>query len=170
MNQGPMLRPKEGVGEDVDIAAILAAFLMSNSGAQIAARSLKPGAEVAISFTDRPGDWRFYTNAAGQAAFEATKAADPDFELSIPPDAICAICSRTEADVGALGIAFFEHIVAHEQNLRIHVTVHSGLIKLTRRGWLGALAQGGPKVMMWMARRGLRGRGAVATALVRLKG
>ena len=156
--------------QNVDSEAMLAAFLLSNSGAQIVARCLKPGAEVAISFTDRPGDWRLYPNEAGQAVFEPMKASDPDFELTIPPGAICVICSRTEADVGDLGVAFFNQIVAREPDLRIHVKVRSGVIKLTRRGWLGALAEGGPKVMIWMAKKGLRGRGAIATALERLKG
>jgi hypothetical protein len=170
MAQEPKTPPDEGTAQDVDTEAILAAFLLINSGAQIVARALKPGAEVAISFTDRPGDWRLYPNEAGQAVFEPTKASDPDFELSIPPGAISAICSRTEADAGELGVAFFEHIVAREQHLRIQVKVRSGVIKLTRRGWLGALAVGGPKVAMWMAKKGLRGGGAIATALERLKG
>jgi hypothetical protein len=163
-------RPDEGTARDVDPEAILRAFLLSNSGAKTVARSLRSGAEVAISFTDRPGDWRLYPNAAGQAVFEPTKALDPDFELTIPPAAIWAICSRTESDVGELGVAFFEQIVTREQHLRIQVKVRSGVIKLTLRGWLGVLAEGGPKVAMWLAKRGLRGRGAIATALERLKG
>jgi len=170
MAQEPKSCPDEGTAQDVDTVAILASFLLINSGVQTVARSLTPGAEVAISFTDRPGDWRLYPNEAGQAVFEPTKASDPDFELSIPPAAIWAICSGTEADVGELGVAFFEQIVAREQHLRIQVKVRSGVIKLTRRGWLGVLAKGGPKVAMWMTKNGLRGRGAIATALERLKG
>jgi hypothetical protein len=170
MKQEAMTRPDEAITLNFDSEAILAAFLQTNFGAQIVARCLKPGAEVAISFTDRPGDWRFYPNEAGQAVLEATKASDPDFELTIPPGAIRAICSHAKADVGELGVAFFEKIVAREPDLRIQVKVRSGVIKLTRRGWLGALAEGGPKVMTWMAKKGLRGRGAIATALERLKG
>ena len=37
------------------------------------------------------------------------------------------------------------------------------------RGWLGVLAAGGPKVIGWMAQKGLKGPGAVASALSRLK-
>jgi hypothetical protein len=36
-------------------------------------------------------------------------------------------------------------------------------------GWLGVLAAGGPKVIGWMAQKGLRGPSAVASALSRLK-
>jgi hypothetical protein len=50
------------------------------------------------------------------------------------------------------------------------VKVHSGIVKLTRRGWLGVLSLGGPKLVMWMTGKGLRGPGAIANALSRLKG
>ena len=75
-----------------------------------------------------------------------------------------------DADLGELGIAFFEHIVSREPDYKIRVQLHSGLIKLTQRGWLGLLARGGPKVAMWLARKGLRGSSAVVAAMARLKG
>jgi hypothetical protein len=71
--------------------------------------------------------------------------------------------------MGDLGVMFFEHIVAKDPELKIHVTLRSGLVKLTGRGWLGLLARGGPTMLMWMTQRGLRGPGAIATALGRLK-
>ena len=55
------------------------------------------------------------------------------------------------------------------EDLKIDATVHSGLLKLTRRGWLGVIARGGSKVVIWMAQKGLRGPGAIATAIGRLK-
>jgi hypothetical protein len=153
-------RPDEELGK----------FLTGNSGARKAASSLKAGAEVGIAFANLDGDWRVRTDDAGQLAFEAGKAVDPDFSLRIPPGAARSLLGRGDSDLGELGIAFFELIASHEQDLKIHVTVHSGLVKLTRRGWLGVLASGGPKVVMWMAKKGLRGPGAIATALGKLKG
>lgn len=149
---------------------LLAQFLASNPGAQRAAQALKAGAEVAVAFSDFPGDWRVYLTQAGAIGFEQATAQDPDFSLRIPPGALRALCSSGSADLGDLGIAFFEHIVAREQDRKIHVTVHSGLVKLTRRGWLGLLTQGGSKTLGWMARKGLRGPGAIVGALGRLKG
>ena len=153
--------------ERADVA--LGRFLLSNPGARLAAASLRSGAEVAITFTDIPGDWRMLNDDAGELRFEPVKAIDPDFELSIPPQAVATICSQVDADVGDLGIAFFELIRAREQKLKIRVTVRSGIIKLTRRGWLGVVAKGGTKVINWMAGKGLRGPGAIATALGKLK-
>lgn len=150
-------------------AAALSAFLSNNPGAQSAARSLRAGAEVAVSFADGAEDRRIYLNNAGQIVLEAAKAIDPDFALHVTAGAIRSICSRKDGDLGDLGVAFFEHVVSRQQESKIYVTVHSGLGKLTRRGWLNLLAQGGPKVMGWMVKRGLRGPGAVAAALGRLR-
>ena len=149
--------------------ATLMNFLLNSSGARLAASSLRTGAEVGITFTNIAGDWRIFSNDAGGIAFEPGKAVDPDFELRIPPRAVNSICSRLDADVGDLGVAFFEHIRAREPDLKIDATVHSGLLKLTRRGWLGVIARGGSKVVVWMGQKGLRGPGAIATALGRLK-
>jgi len=150
--------------------AVLAAFLDRNPGAKKAAGSLRAGAEVAIMFTDLPGAWRVFLNEAGNIGFEAQAAADADFELHIPPQALREICAADAQDLGDLGVSFFEHLVTKEPERRIHATVHSGVVKLTRRGWLGLLTQGGTKVVMWMGRKGLRGPGAIAGALGRLRG
>ena len=143
-------------------------FLLSSPGARTAARALRSGAEVSIAFADVPGEWRFY-QSNGSPVLEAAKAKDPDFELRLAPGAVHAICSDPEADVGDLGIVFFERIVSREPENKVRVTLRSGLMKLTMRGWLGVLAQGGPKVVGWMAKKGLRGPGAVVSALARLK-
>ena len=150
--------------------AVLAAFLERNPGARKAAGSLRGGAEVAIMFTDIPGAWRVFINDVGGIGFEEQPAIDPDFELHVPPQALREICAGDAQDLGDLGVAFFEHLVAKEPERRIHATVHSGMVKLTRRGWLGLLTQGGTKVVMWMGRKGLRGPGAIAGALGRLRG
>ncbi len=149
--------------------AALENFLSNSTACRVAAGSLKAGAEVAITFTDVEGDWRLVRSAPGLITLEAGKAKDPDFELRIPPRAGHAIYSRPDSDVGELGVTFFEHIVSKDPDEKIHVNLRSGLLKLTGRGWLGLLAHGGPTVMMWLARKGLRGPGAIATALSRLK-
>lgn len=163
----PLLTPAPAESEPADRA--LMRFLLNSPAARIAAGLLRDGAEVAVTFAGLAGEWRFYPDAAAVPAFEPGKARDPDFELRLAPAAVQAICSRPDADIGELGVAFFEHVVARDPERKIRVTMHSGLVKLVRRGWVGLVARGGPKVAGWMARKGLRGPGAVATALGRLK-
>jgi hypothetical protein len=153
-------------GEPDDV--VLARFLSCCPAVATAAQSLRAGAEVAVSFTDLEGEWRCYAEA-GNITLEPGKPRDPDFALRLAPGAIKSICVRTDADIGQLGIAFFEHVVSREPDYRIRVQLHSGLIKLTQRGWLTLLARGGPSVAGWLARRGFRGSSAVVAAIARLK-
>jgi hypothetical protein len=143
-------------------------FFETSDASRRAASSLRKAAEVGVRFTDVPGDFRFHS-VDGKPAFEAGKAMDPDFELTLAPGAVAAITARPQADVGELGVLFFQHIIAKDENEKIRVKLHSGLLRLTMRGWLGVLAAGGPKVIGWMAQKGLKGPSAVASALSRLK-
>jgi hypothetical protein len=153
-------------GEPGDVA--LARFLTCCPAVATVALSLRAGAEVAVSFTDLEREWRCYADA-GNIMWEPGKAKDPDFALRLAPGAVKSICVRTDADIGELGIIFFEHVVSREPDYRIRVQLHSGLIKLTQRGWLTLLARGGPKVAGWLARKGFHGSSAVVAAIARLK-
>jgi hypothetical protein len=143
-------------------------FFATSEASRRAASSLKKAAEVGVRFTDVPGDFRFHS-VDGKPVFEAGKPMDPDFELTLAPGAVAAITAQPQADVGELGVLFFQHILSKDENAKIRVKLHSGLMRLTMRGWLGVLAAGGPKVIGWMAQKGLKGPSAVASAISRLK-
>ncbi len=111
----------------------------------------------------------------GENAFKvrAYDLAADAFE-TLPPDpaapgAVSAIAAHPDADVGDLGILFFQHIIASDPQAKIHVKLHSGLIKLTLRGWLSVMATGGGKVIAWLAKQGLKGPSAIASAVARLR-
>jgi hypothetical protein len=159
--------PSEGPSDEPADAA-LARFLSNSSAAAMAAGYLRESAEVAVSFTELAGDWRFYSDA-GKPTLQRGMAKDPDFALRLAPGALKSICALTNADIGELGIAFLERVDSHEPDFRIQVQLRSGLVKLTQRGWLTVLARGGPKVAGWLARKGLRGSSAVVAAIARLK-
>lgn len=148
---------------------MLASFLTSNPGALRAAQSLRAGAEVGLSFPETDGSWRLLRAADGGLVLEPGEPVDPDFQLRIPAKAIEEFCASEAQDLGDLGVAFFELLASREPERRIEASFHSGLVKLTRRGWVSLLALGGSKVVMWMARKGLHGPGAVAGALARFK-
>jgi hypothetical protein len=152
--------------ETSDVA--LRRFFETSGAGRRAASSLKKGVSVGVRFTDVPGDFRFYAQD-GRPHFDAGKATDPDFDLTLAPGAVRAITSKQDGDIGDLGITFFQHIIAKDPAEKIQVKLHAGLLKITMHGWLGVLAAGGPKVLGWMAQKGLRGPGAVASAVSRLR-
>jgi hypothetical protein len=82
---------------------------------------------------------------------------------------VSAIAAQPNADVGDLGILFFSHMVARDPATKIGVKLHSGLFRLTMRGWLGVMALGGGKVVGWLAMKGLKGPSAIASAVTRLR-
>jgi hypothetical protein len=147
---------------------VLQRFFESSEAARRASSPLKKAAEVGVRFTDVGGEFHFKT-IDGKPRFQEGKAADPDFDLTLAPGAVVAIAAQPNADVGDLGILFFQHIVAKDPLSKIHVKLHSGLLKLTMRGWLGVMAAGGGKVMGWLAMKGLRGPSAIASAVSRLR-
>jgi len=147
---------------------VLQRFFETSESARKAAAHLKPAAQVGVRFTDVPGDFHFAL-IEGKPRFLDGAAKDPDFELTMAPVAVTAIAAQPNADVGDLGILFFQHIVASDPQSKIRVKLHSGLLKLTMRGWLGVMASGGAKVFGWMASKGLKGPSAVASALGRFR-
>src|SRR5207245_3695101 len=159
----------ESVGSSMETSDVkLGRFFQVSEAARRAASSLKKAAEVGVRFTDVPGEFRFLARE-GRPVFEPGRASDPDFDLTLAPGAVAAITARPDADVGDLGILFFQQMLAKDENAKIRVKLHSGLVRITMRGWLGVLATGGPKVVGWMAQKGLKGPSAVASALSRLK-
>ncbi len=148
--------------------AMLRQLCERSEASRKAASSLNEAASVGVRFTDVPGDFRFHV-VGGEPRFEPGKAEEPDFELTLPPSAVREICGKPQVDLGDLGILFLQHIFAKKAEEKIQVKLHSGLIKLTMRGWLSVLVAGCPKVIGWLAQKGLKGPSAVASALSLLK-
>lgn len=147
---------------------VLQRFFESSESARKASAHLKKAAEVGVRFTDVPGDF-YFKLIDGKPRFMTGTPEDPDFDLTLAPGAVAAIAAQPNAEVGELGILFFQHIVAQDPQSKIKVKLHSGLMKLTMRGWLGVMAAGGGKVMGWLAMKGLKGPSGIASALSRLK-
>ena len=147
---------------------VLQRYFETSQSARKAASHLKPAAEVGVKFTDLPGHYRF-TLVEGKPRFLDGAPKDPDFELTLAPGAVTALAAQPDAELGDLGILFFQHILSKDPNSKIGVKLHSGLIKLTMRGWVSVMMSGGAKVLGWMASKGLRGPSAIASAIGRLR-
>src|SRR2546430_16273665 len=90
---------------------VLQRFFESSESARRASSHLRKAAEVGVRFTDVPGDFHFKL-IDGKPRFMDGAAHDPDFDLTLAPGAVSAIAAQPNADVGDLGILFFQHIVA----------------------------------------------------------
>jgi len=152
-----------------DCAEMLRHLFETSEAGRKAAASLRKSASVGVQFTDFPGEFNFHA-VDGKPRFEPGKAMEPDFELTLPPTAVHDICGKGSGDVGDLGVLFLQHVFANEPEKKILVKVHSGLLKLTLRGWLQVVIAGCPKVITWFLHMGLlKGPSAVASVLSRFK-
>jgi len=129
---------------------MLRQLLETSEAGRKAASSLSKAVSVGVRFTDVPGDFRFRA-VDGKPRFEPGKADEPDFELTLFPGAVHDVCGKSSADVGDLTVLFLQHIFANEPDQKILVKVHSGLVKLTMRGWLRVVVAGCPKLIGWLA-------------------
>lgn len=163
-----MTNDTEGPESRENSAAVLRRFLATSATARRASAALKGAAEIGIRFTDVQDEFRFMVTD-GEPCFVSGRPTDPDFELTLAPGAVRAIAGHPDGDIGDLGVAFFQHILSRESENRIGVKLHSGIMKLTIRGYLAVLAQGGVKVTSWLSRKGLEGPGAIVSAITRLR-
>ncbi len=146
----------------------LKTFFETSAAARRATRPLKKGASVAVTFPDDPEPYRF-TMESGSAGFVPGRESDPDFSLVLPPKAVEEITGLEADDLGSFAVAFFKCILADEDERKVHVKLHAGFIRLTRHGYLSTMALGGPTVMMFLARQGLKGPGGIKKAIDKLR-
>lgn len=147
---------------------LLKEFFETHPAAARATGPLGKDAEVRVIFPEEPGDFRFVKRGK-IATVEAAAAADPDFDLTLPRTALEEITGMSSDNLGEFAVAFFKCILADTPDRKVHVKLHSGLLKLTRRGYLKTMALGGPTVMMFLAKKGLKGPRGIKKAIDTLR-
>jgi len=142
----------------------LKAFFEGAEVALRATRPLRPGAEVALDLDGRPA--RFAVEG-GRAVVLDEPARDPDFTLEIPAAAVAELTDMPAADVGKLGIAFFQLVLERDPARRVRVRLHASTARLVSHGYLGVVALGGFQVALWLLKKGAANPRA---AIARLRG
>ena len=104
----------------------------------------------------------------GQAEIKSEGKAD--FRLSFGNKALLAILESDSRDVGDFGVAFFKSLVQNDESLRINAKIFSGFFNLTRKGYLSLIPMGGPKVLKYLASKGVIGPLGIKKAINFLRG
>jgi hypothetical protein len=147
-----------------DSLAALTAFFASAPSASRAVRPLSSAARVGLELDDGLAG---FAMSSGAPLLTAGLPAEPDFTLRLPAEAVARLCERQAAGVGELGLLFFSLLLERDPSLRIGVRVHAPASRLIRNGYLTVLAMGGPRVALWLLRRGLADPRAVIERLRR---
>lgn len=140
----------------------LKAFLESAPAARRAAAPLSREARVNVALD---GGVATFAAEAGAPELRDGAAADPDFTLTVPLAAVERIAALRSADVGELGIAFFELVVDRDPRVKVRIRIDAPTSRLLGNGYLGVLALGGAKVAWWLLRKGFRNPLAVIERL-----
>lgn len=156
MNDTRTTAHRTPVGDDhVDA---LAQFFATHPACRAASRYVALGATSKVFFTHRPGEpWHLLCGADG-SRLEPGPASDPDFAFCFPPAAIDRI-TTAEGGVGGFAVALFSSIVEPDAALHVGFRVIAPWMRLARNGYVGLLIAGGPRVIAFGARHGIRSAG-----------
>jgi hypothetical protein len=133
----------------------LAELFRSHPAWIAAARSIADEATSRVFFAHRPGEpWRLERHR-GETRLVPGAVADPDFCFRFPPGAIERLAA-VRGGVGEFAVELFELIGEADPALRVDFRIAAPFERLARRGYLGLLLRGGPRVLAFGATRGVR--------------
>lgn len=120
-----------------------------------AARRLDASVTSTVYFGHRPGEPWHLERCGKTTELRPGAASDPDFVFCFPPAAI----ERLESQVGEVGdfaVELFRLVVSEDPQEQIGLRIRAPFARLVRRGYLGLLASGGPRVLAFGAAHGVR--------------
>jgi hypothetical protein len=144
--------------------AALRALFAGAPAALEAVRPLSPSARVGLELDEGPAGFAI---SGGAPALTQGAPDRPDFTLRLPARAVARLCASPVAGVGELGLIFFSLLLERDPALRVGVRVQAPTTRLLANGYLGVLLLGGPRVALWLLRRGLADPRAVIERLRR---
>jgi len=144
--------------------AALRDFFAGTPGAAAATRPLARAARVGLELDEGPAG---FAMSSGAPALTPGALDGADFTLRLPAAAVARLCARPDAGVGELGVLFFSLMLERDPALRVGVRVQASPARLIANGYLVVLVLGGPRVALWLLRRGLADPRAVMERLRR---
>jgi hypothetical protein len=154
------MTPSEATEPSLDL---LRAFFAASAAARRATRLLSTDARVDLLLDTGPAH---FTHEEGVADVRPGTSGRPDFTLTLPRVTVERLTARDTADVGELGVAFFELALERDPALRIRIHLEAPTARLVAHGYLSVVALGGVKVAWWLLRNGI---GHPRAALERLR-
>jgi hypothetical protein len=133
----------------------LADFFRNHPVWSDAARWVDSRASSRVRFRHRPGEtWRL-VRRDGVSLLEPGDVSDPDFEFLFSPGAIERI-TRIDGDIGDFAVALFDCVAAEDPDQRVEIQIVASFSRLARRGYLRLLIAGGPALVAFGVRHGVR--------------
>lgn len=125
-----------------------------------AAKPIKEGASSLVMFE---GDDRPYAlvREKGVSVLRPGRPEDPDMFFRFTAGAVEALASLRTRSVGEYATRIFDLILSEDPRCRVDYRLFSDFATLFRRGYVGILLLGGPAVLAYGARHGVKGIGGL---------
>ena len=144
-------------------------FLEARDVSHRAAAPLKDGTVIGMVIVGDPEPSYVLRESKRTVLKRGTPPKDPDLRFTISPAAIKRLHDFPSEDIGEFGVEFFRIMVSKEPDMELGVKLNVGVFGLTRLGFFGILALGGPAVMGFLARQGLRSLKDIRNAIAKVK-
>lgn len=133
-----------------------------------AASAIADGATSQVYFLHRPGEpWRL-VRRDGTSVLEPGRADDPDLVFGFPPAAIAEL-EATRGGVADFALALFQSMLDADPQRRVELRVAAPFTRLLRRGYVELLVRGGPRLLWFGARHGVRSLGELQRLVERAR-
>lgn len=135
---------------------------------QKATAPLKKGIELAVYIDEDSPLTLVKRNQLVEVTATAPK--NPDMSFWIGKKGLLELTQSESTDIGDIGISIIKLMLATDPELRLKSKVHIGSLKLLAHGYLGVLPLGGPKIMSFLASKGLANISKIKDAISQLRG
>jgi hypothetical protein len=147
-------RDRAPAGSDPHVERLAALFRTHPIWCE-AARGISDASTSNVFFRHRPGEPFRLVRHAGESVLEPGRAADPDLAFCFAPAAIEAL-EATRGSVGDFALALFRLMLDADPERRVELRVIASFVRLLRRGYVGLLLRGGPRLLRFGAAHGVR--------------
>ncbi len=125
-----------------------------------AAGSLRESASIGLEVISSAGMTRYFRfsrkNGGNQlVSLDSQSTSDDDFTFFAPEQTLKEVLQTATDDIAEIGVLVFKRMmrITPEEN-RIRVQMRIGLLGVTRKGYLGIIAQGGRSIASFLASHG----------------
>lgn len=149
---------------------ILRGFLEDRDVSIRAAKPLKDGTVLLMQIVDDPESYYIMREKKKTYLKQGQPPKDPQISFIISPGAIKRLNDFQTDSIGEFGVEFFKIMVSDDPELTLEARLNTGFLGLTRIGVFGILASGGPSVMAFLARKGLRSLKEIRKTIAKMRG
>lgn len=123
-----------------------------------AARHIDPSATSDVYFSDHPGRAWHIERLEGVTRLLPGRSTSPDFAFRFTPRSVRRL-SEVDGGIGGFARVLFELMLDPDPEARIDIRIVASFSDLRRRGYVRLLLAGGPALVAFGARHGVRGLG-----------